>query len=140
MANNHLSVLPKNPILSPLVSYPVQTISISDLGKEISRLKTGIKKAVIEEHDQQILSIEHQKFHVLLDIMIKGKQFRLKTLLDTGYDLNLLNKEIILVQFWQKTHQSAIGLGNQPTQLLYEIPKETLCFQHHCLSLKFLLT
>jgi hypothetical protein len=37
-------------------------------------------------------------------------------------------------------YQSAIGLGNQPTQLLYEIPKATLCFQHHCLSLKFLLT
>jgi len=52
---------------------------------------------VIQEHDQQILSIKHQKFHVLLDIMIKGKQFWLKTLLDTGFDLNLLNKEIIPV-------------------------------------------
>ena len=75
-----------------------------------------------------------------MDIMIKGKRFRLKTLLDTGSDLNLLNKEIILVQFWHKTQQSAISLGNQPSQLLYEIPEATLCFQHYCLSLKFPLT
>ena len=33
MENNHLSVLPKNPILAPLVSFPIQTISISYLGK-----------------------------------------------------------------------------------------------------------
>ena len=71
--------------------------------------------------------------------MIKEKRFRPKTLLDTGSDLNILNKEIIPIQFWHKTQQSAIGLGNQPTQLLYEIPEATLCFQHYCLSLKFLL-
>lgn len=65
--------------------------------------------------------------------------FHLKTLLDTVSDLNLLNKEIILVNFWQKTQASAVGLGNIPTEISFQIPEATLCFKQYCLHLKFLL-
>jgi hypothetical protein len=51
-----------------------------------------------------------------------------------------LNKDIIPIQFLHKTQMSAIGLGNVPTQISYEVPEAVLCFKHHCLSLKFLLT
>lgn len=50
-----------------------------------------------------------------MDLKIQEMPFHLKTLLDTVSDLNLLNKEIILVNFWQKTQASAVGLGNIPT-------------------------
>jgi hypothetical protein len=130
------------PSLVPLQVRPiccsVQTISISDLGKEISKLKREIKVQKEQEgkNEDNILSVYHQKFHVLLNIKIQDKLFRLKTLLDTGSDLNLLNKDIIPVQFWHKTKISAVGLGNIPTEISYEIPEATLCFRHHCLSLK----
>jgi hypothetical protein len=80
------------PLPVTLVSCPVQTISISNLGREIGNLKKEIK-AQTEQEGQgteqerkvtKILTIHHQKFHVLLDIKIKGKLFKLKTLLDTG--------------------------------------------------------
>jgi len=38
-----------------------------------------------------------------MDLKIQGMPFHLKTLLDTRSDLNILNKEIILVNFSQKT-------------------------------------
>jgi hypothetical protein len=59
--------------------------------------------------------------------------------LDTGSDLNILNKDIVPVQFWHKKKISAVGLGNIPTEISYDIPEAILYFRHHCLSLKILL-
>lgn len=100
------------------VSCPVQSISIYDLRKEMSNLKRDIKartKQSKEREDERVLPILHQKFHVVLDIKIKGTVFKLKTLMDTGSNLNLLDKDIIPTKFWQKTQMSAVGLGNKPT-------------------------
>jgi len=74
-----------------------------------------------------------------MDLKIQGMPFRLKTLLDTGSDLNLLNKEIIPIQFWQKIETSVVGLGNIPTEISFQVPEASLCFKHFCLHLRFML-
>lgn len=63
----------------------------------------------------------------------------MKTLIDTRSDLNLLHKEIILVSLWQKTQVIAVGLGNIPNEISFQIPEAILCFQDYCLKLKFFL-
>jgi len=94
---------------------------------------TGQKK-------DQVLQISHQKYHVLINLQIQGMPFQLKTLIDTGSDLNLLHKNIIPVKFWQKSQASVVGIGNIPTKIFFQIPEASLCFKYYCLKLKFFLT
>jgi hypothetical protein len=47
----------------------------------------------------------------LIRIKIQDLHFRLKTLIDTGSDLNLLNKHVIPVSLWEKTELTVTGLG-----------------------------
>jgi hypothetical protein len=129
------------PCLTKHISCSVQTLSISDLGREIGKLKKFIKEQEkkTEQKKEKVLQIQHKKFHVLMDLKIQGIPFQLKTLLDIGSDLNLLNKQIIPVNFWQKTQASVVGLGNIPTEISFQISEATLCFKQYCLHLKFLL-
>jgi hypothetical protein len=55
-----------------------------------------------KENKKQTLQIEHQKFHILIDLKIQGMPFRLKTLIDTGSDLNMLHKDIIPVSYGKR--------------------------------------
>jgi hypothetical protein len=50
-------------------------------------------------------------------------------LIDTGSDLNLLNKHVIPVSLWEKTQVIATGLGNIVNNISFHIPEATLCFQ-----------
>ena len=73
------------PITARPTSYSIQTLSIPDLGKEIGKLKKFIKEqeSNIEQKEEQVVQIQHQKFHILIDLKIQGRPFHLKTLLDT---------------------------------------------------------
>jgi len=50
-------------------------------------------------------------------------------LLDTGYDLNLLNKDIIPLAFWQKYQASVVGLKNIPTKISFQVPEAIFSFK-----------
>ena len=71
---------------------------------------------------------------------IQNFTFKLKTMLDSGSDLNLFQKEVILAQFWRSTNRSIMGLGKQPINMNYEVPKATIFFGSVCLDMKFVLT
>lgn len=106
------------------------TLSLSDLGQEINKIKR-----VKEES----CKLQHQPYHILIELRIQDLHFRLKTLIDTGSDLNLLNKNVIPVSLWDKTKLTVTGLGNILNDISFFIPKATLCFQKFCLDMKFYL-
>jgi hypothetical protein len=81
----------------------------------------------------------HQPYHVSLTFRIQDLHFKLKTLLDTGSDLNLLNKNVIPVAYWQKTSLNVSGLGNVLTNISHCVPKATLCLEIFCMDIKFYL-
>jgi hypothetical protein len=82
---------PLTPVSAPLIACPIKTLSLSDLGKELQELKKKQKQEE-EEAKAQECKLQHQQFHVLIDLRIQDLNFRLKTLIDTGSDLNLLHK------------------------------------------------
>lgn len=56
----------------------------------------------------------------MLDISINGEIFSLKTLIDFGANVNILNSKIGPAKYWVKYFRQVIGLGNK--DLLYEFP------------------
>jgi hypothetical protein len=86
------------------------------------------------------MAIQHQKYHVLIRLKIQDHVFKLKSLIDSRFYLNILHKYIIPSVYWNKTDHSVIGLVNKSIQMNYENPKETMCFKDYCLDLKFLLS
>lgn len=129
---------PSQPISAPLISFPVHTLSISDLGKELQKIKKEQKQEE-EEKKAKACKLQYQQFHVLIDLRIQDLNFRLKTLIDTGSDLNLLHKQVIPMAYWEKTDLKVAGLGNVLTDISYFVPKATLCFNTYCLNLRFFL-
>jgi len=51
-------------------------------------------------NSMRILAIKHQKFHVMINLIIQGQQFFLKTLIDSGSNINVLNKKEIVARYW----------------------------------------
>jgi hypothetical protein len=121
---------------APLISCPVKTLSLSELGKELKILKS---KKEEEDQKEQECKYKHQQYHILLKLKIQDLHFKLKTLIDTGSDLNLLNKTVIPVAYWEKTDLKVSGLGNIPTTISYCIPKTIIQFNSHALIAKFYL-
>ena len=52
----------------------------------------------------------------------------------------MLNKYFITTKYWRKTSHAITGVGNTLISLGYEVLKATLCFEHHCLDMKFFLS
>ena len=52
--------------------------------------------------EMRLLTIQYQHHHVLLNICIQGQMFSLKTLIDSGADINVLNEKIITSKYWIK--------------------------------------
>lgn len=98
------------PISAPLISCPVQPLSLSDLGREIQKLKELQKQEEKHEKEEENCKLKHQQYHILSSLRIQGLNFKLKTLLDTGSDLNLLNKHVIPVAYWEKITLTISGL------------------------------
>jgi predicted site-specific integrase-resolvase len=101
------------------ICCPVQTLSVSEIGREINRLKKTIKaqkdsSEQREDHKEQILQVEHQKYHVLIDLKIQGIPFKLKTLIDTGSDLNMLHKGHYSCIFMAKDSSLSCWIGKYP--------------------------
>lgn len=63
--------------------------------------------------------------------------FALKTLLDLGADMNILNKKVIPTKDWISATRKVVGLANKT--LNYEVPKVSICFDNHCINLKFVV-
>ena len=59
--------------------------------------------------------------------------FYLNALLDTGSDMNLLNKNLIPCKYWLPSNYYAIGLGNVSTDFDFEVPKGVLWFDQYAL-------
>ena len=49
--------------------------------------------------------------------------------------MNILNNKVIPAKFWMAAKREVIGLGNKT--LNYEVPKASICFDRHCIKLKF---
>jgi len=75
----------------------------------------------------------------LIELKIQDLHFKLKTLIDTGSDLNMLNKHVIPVSLWEKTQAMVVGLGNIPNDISFQVLEAVLCFQDFYLKMKFLL-
>lgn len=125
------------PMSAPIVCCPVKSLSLSELGKEINNLKHRQERE--EEKDKDKFPIKHQSYLVLSIVKIQDLHFKLKTLLDTDSDLNLLNKNVISVSLWEKTDLTVTGLGNILNNISFYIPHATVCFEHFCLNVKFFL-
>ena len=83
----------------------------------------------------KITTIQHQQYHVFLNIEILNEIFSLRALIDTGANINVLNKKIIPAKYWISAKREVTGLGKQ--ELKYEIPKATIFFHHYCMNVKF---
>jgi hypothetical protein len=86
----------------------------------------------------KILTIQYQKYHVKISLEINTKVFFLNALIDTGSDMNLLNKDLIPCKYWLPSTYSAIGLGNISTDFDFEVPKAVIWFDQYALGMKFL--
>jgi hypothetical protein len=64
----------------------------------------------------------------------------LDELLDTGSDMNLINKDLIPAKYWLPSCGSAVGLGNVNTAFNFEIPKGILLFGEYALGMKYLIS
>lgn len=95
----------------------------------------GKKDLVYGFKEMRLLTISYQEDHVKVNICIKGEMFELTSLLDSGVDVNILNKKIIPAKYWVSTRRNVVGLGNKT--LNHEVPKASICFEHHCINLKF---
>ena len=85
----------------------------------------------------RVMAIEYQQHHVMLDICINGEMFSLRTLIDFGVDVNILNSRIVPEKYWVKSFRKVIGLGNK--FLLHEVPQHSIFFKEHCIKLKFVV-
>jgi hypothetical protein len=61
----------------------------------------------------------------------------LTALIDTGSDLNLLDKNLIPAKYWLPSFGSATGLGNVNTSFKYEVPKGILLLEEYALGMKY---
>jgi len=73
----------------------------------------------------------------MVDICINGEIFSLRTLIDSRADVNILNSKIVPVKYWVKSFRQVIGLGRK--DLLYEVPRASICFKENCIKLKFVI-
>lgn len=58
----------------------------------------GKKDPVYGFKEMRLLAISYQQHHVKVNICIKGEMFELTTLLNSGADVNILNKKITLAK------------------------------------------
>lgn len=87
----------------------------------------------------KIMAIRYQKYYVKVKLEINREVFMLTALLDTGSDMNLINKELILAKYWLPSCGFAVGLGNVNTTFNFEIPKGILLFGEYALGMKYLI-
>ena len=62
--------------------------------------------------DMRVMTIQYQQHPVMLDICINGEMFSLKTLIDLGADVNILNSKVIPAKYWVKYFRQVIEVGN----------------------------
>lgn len=79
--------------------------------------------------------VQHQQYHVMLKFKIQGEIFTLKTLLDTGVDINVLNKKLIRAKYWAKARREVIRLGTKEYKFQYEVPKATICLENYHINI-----
>jgi len=63
--------------------------------------------------------------------------FNFIALIDFRVDVNILNTKVILAKYWMTVERKVIGLGSK--KLKYEIPMASICFDSHCIKLKFVV-
>jgi len=61
--------------------------------------------------------------------------FEMIALIDLGADINIVNMKNIPAKYSVAIEREAVGLGNK--KLPYEVPKASICFDSHCIYLKF---
>ena len=91
-------------------------------------------------NSMKVLAIQHQKPLVTIHLKVQDRVFKLKSIIELGADVNMLHKDFIPTKYWRKTSHAITGVGNTLISLGYEVPKTTLCFEHHCLDMKFFLS
>lgn len=83
--------------------------------------------------DMRLFTITYQQHHVKVNICIQGKKFQMIALLDFGVDINILNIKNVPAKYWVSVEREVVGLR----KLQYEIPRASLCFDTHCVYMKF---
>lgn len=56
------------PISALLIACPVQTLSVSDLGREIQKIKETQRQEDKKKKDEENYPVKHQQYHILVDI------------------------------------------------------------------------
>ena len=88
-------------------------------------------------NSMKVLVIQHLKPLVIIRLKIQDKDFKLNFIIDSGEVVNMLHKDFIPTKYWRKTSHAITVVGNTLISLAYEVSKATLCFEHHCLDMKF---
>ncbi len=116
-------------------AYTLHTAPFS--GESKVEIGEGQRDATTGFREMRILAVEYQQHHVLIDICIQNEIFSLTAVIDSGADVNILNTKVIPAKYWVAANRKVIGLGNKI--LKYEVPKASICFDHHCIKLKFVV-
>ena len=61
--------------------------------------------------------------------------FEMIALIDYEANINILNMKNIPAKYWVTAEREVVGLGNK--KLRYEVPKASVCFESHCIYMKF---
>jgi hypothetical protein len=88
----------------------------------------------------QVLPIRYQKYYIKIQLEVCQEIFSLTTLIDTGSDINLLEKNKIPAKYWAPSFGSTVGLGNKDTSFQYEISRGTLLLEDYGLGMRFHLS
>ena len=123
-----------HPISGRNTNYTIHTDPIQSHESNVE-IAEGRPDPTLGFREMWILAIEYQQHHVKINVCIKGEMFPLTTLLDSGADVNIFAKKAIPSIFWVSATGKIVGLGTKTLE--YEVPKETVCFDSHCIKLKF---
>lgn len=135
------------------VSYPVDAWArqeIKIIKERLESLPPPLEDAPFEKNLQeqtseemqgmpgmQVLPIKYQKYYIKIQLEICQEIFSLTALIDTGSDINLLDKNKIPAKYWAPSFGSTIGLGNKDTDFQYEVPKGILLLEDYGLGMRF---
>lgn len=114
---------------------PIEEYDTTKFYKPNVQIYEGRKDTTSGFQEMKILAIEYQQHPVQINVCIQGQMFKLTALIDFGANVNILNKKVIPTKYWMTTERKVIGLGSKT--LKYEIRKASICFDNHCITLKF---
>lgn len=117
---------------------PLQPLTLSDLRRQLRLTKAEARKVqtILKSHEHEPIPLR-QQWVISITIKIRGMEFpRATALLDSGFDLNCIRKDLVPVHFRRKSGEQA---GGQRLDVSLQVQKVHVCYQRLCLLFHFVL-